>query len=175
MKQIMDMPNDEAQRLLELPKKIVVGDRPQDNLNITFTERICKRFNLRSEDGNQIFLFNIQQQAKSHLKISLHFQENSQYIGLLRLEYQNSHKNPERLNQYVPEMARPYCGQYIDESHIHIYVQGYNSLAWAVPLDAYGFSAKSIESTDAFFCAVQEFCDKISVATKCEFSGRLFL
>lgn len=172
----MDLTNEEAQALIDLPKKIMVAEQPQDEYIMRFPGHIHSRFDLVSDDGNRIFLLEIRQEKPKRLKISLHFQENSQYEGLLRIDYNGKHKNPANPNQYVPEIAIPYVNSFIEENHIHFFVQGYKHLAWAVPLSVYNdFGTKDVSDFDSFMCAMHEFCQKINITTQCSIEGRLFL
>lgn len=171
----MELTNEEAQSLIDTPKKILVAEQPQDEYIMRFSGRIHSRFELVSADGNQIFLLELRQEEENHLKITLHFQEHSNYIGLLRIDYNGSHKNPKESKAELPTEVIPFVDSYIHESHVHFYVQGYKPLTWAVPLSVYSFDVKHISDMDSFIQAVQAFCKKINVVTRCNIEGRLFL
>lgn len=81
--------NEEAKKLLLLPKKIIANDEPQNQYMLKSGSRLSKRFILRSIDGNHVFLLEIFQ-GKKRLKITLHCQENVQFVGLLRVDYQGN-------------------------------------------------------------------------------------
>ena len=171
----MTLTNEEAQALIDIPKKIMVDEQLQDEYIMRFSGRIHSRFDLVSDDGTQIFLLELRQGAQNHLKITLHFQENSKYIGLLRIDYSGSHRNPKNTTPEVPDVVLPFADAFIRESHVHFYVQGYKPLTWAVPLSVYDFDVKSISDMDSFVQAVQEFCRRINIITHCDIEGRLFL
>ena len=172
----MDLTNEEAQALIDLPKKIMVAEQPLDEYIMRFSEHVDDQFDLISDDGNLIFCLAIHQREQNHLKITLHFQDNSKFIGLLRIDYNGSHKNPKILNANVPSFAVPFADTVIKESHAHFYVQGYKPLAWAIPLSSYDFEVKDIFDSDSSFVqAVQAFCRKINIVTHCDIEGRLFL
>ena len=171
----MALTNQEAQTLIELPKKFVQNGQSQDEYIIRLNDTPKNRFSLQSEDGNQIFLLNIEQSPKRHLKITLHFQENATFTGLFRIDYYGEHQNPEKANDQVPGFLRTYRGQYINCSHVHIYVEGYKPLAWAIPIEKYDFSIKDIIDFSSFEDAISVFCQRMNVISKYSVEGRLFL
>jgi hypothetical protein len=147
----MNISNEQADYLLHLPKKILKGDELLPQWTISQTYHFQERFELISEiDDEFSFLWEIHQSAKRTLRISLHIQENGSKIGLLRIDFNGGHKNPETINQYVPERFHPYVGKAFSNSehHIHYHVQGYKSLAWAIPLIDDDFEIKTIEEKD---------------------------
>lgn len=171
----MSLTNQEVQDLIALPKKFVQNDQSKDEYTIRLNNASKNRFNLQSEDGNQIFLLNIEQSTKRHFKITLHFQENATFTGLFRVDYHGEHKNPEKANDKVPEFIKAYRGQYIDDSHVHIYVEGYKPLAWAIPITEYDFSIKDVTNFTSFERAIDEFCQRMNVISRYFIEGRLFL
>lgn len=166
--------NEAAEKLLMLPKKIIVDDEPQNRYMLKSGNRLSERFILRSIDGNHLFLLEISQ-GKRRLKITLHFQENTQFVGLLRVDYQGTHQNPVECNEFVPDFAKPYAKQDIKENHIHFHVQGYKPLAWAIPLRISKFPVKEIMDMDSFIGALEAFQRTIHLDTKFLYEGRLFL
>lgn len=114
-------------------------------------------------------------QGKRRLKITLHFQENTQPVGLLRVDYQGTHQNPVECNEFVPNFAKPYAKQDIKENHNHFHVQGYKPLAWAIPLRISKFPVKEIMDMDSFISALEAFQRVIHLDTKFLYEGRLFL
>lgn len=169
------MPIEEAETLLHMPKKFVLEDSIIDTFNMHLGNKIDNRYNLRSLDGNILFLFKISQ-GKHKLKITLHVQENNRYIGLFRIDYNAStHKNPPELNPYVPEYLKPYLGKIIEGSHVHVHVQGYRPLNWAIPIDKSPIIQQKLENSSDFDIALHEFCDIINLQTKIILEGRLFL
>jgi hypothetical protein len=147
----MNITNEQADYLLRLPKKIVRENEILSQLTIYQTYHFQERFELVSETDDEFsFLWEIHQSVKNTLRISLHVQENDSKIGLLRIDFNGGHKNPETINQYVPERFHPYVGKEFSNSehHIHYHVQGYKSLAWAIPLIDDDFEIKTIEEND---------------------------
>ncbi|MDR0574805.1 MAG: hypothetical protein LBG96_12395 [Tannerella sp.] len=137
------------------------------NQNFPFQER----YELLSETDDEFsFLWIIHQSAKGILQISLHFQENDSKTGLIRVDYNRGHKNPETVNSNVPEKFHPYVGKQFSniEHNIHYHVQGYPSLAWAIPLTDDDFEIKSIDENDnnrSFANAITSFAKTIHIET----------
>lgn len=170
-----DITTEEANKLLHMEKKIVINDDLQDVHRLSLPDSFFSRLNMQSLDGNNVFLLQLSQGLYNQACIDFHFQENAQYIGLLRIDYNNVHKNPKSINEHVPPIAREYQGQYIYESHLHFYVEGYKNLAWAIPLTVSDFPVKSIQNTENLFSALEAFCSRINLTTKILTEGRLFL
>jgi hypothetical protein len=146
----MNITNEQADYLLLLPKKIVDNEgKPLDWIVIDQKFPFYERFDLSSEKDDEFsFLWQIRQGSKNTLQISLHFQEDDSKTGLLRIDYNGGHTNPQIINEYVPERFHPYAGQQLMESHIHYYVQSYPPLAWAAPLAEDDFAVKEINEND---------------------------
>ena len=168
--------NQEADYLLNLPKKIIKDDILQDSFTIQqkfpFTERLI----LGSEkDEEYIFLMEVQQSSKFSLKFDLHHQEDQTKIGLIRINYFGKHKNPENITDKVPVNFHQYAGKWFDynEHHIHYYVEGYKLLAWAIPLTNDQFPIKNISNNPDIVNAFLHFCSKINLVTKIQFEESL--
>jgi hypothetical protein len=154
--------NDLANKLLKLPKTIVGGGITNIDLSLE-----KNRFLLTNSDEPEYeFLFEITSNKKITFKITLHNQENNTKEGLIRIDYKGGHKNPETLNDNVPDFVVPFLGQYFqNEAHVHIYVEGFKDLAWAVPLSVYNFSIKDINNIDDLCQAIQEFAKEINIVS----------
>ena len=153
--------NDLAKKLINLPKQIEGGTT---TINLT-NER--SRLILNNEDEPEYtFLFEITSNKKISFKISLHNQENNTKEGLMRVDYKGGHRNPEGINSFVPDFVKPYAGYFFqNEAHIHIYVEGYKDLAWAVPLTEYNFPVLDVTNTDDFSSAINAFAKEINIIT----------
>ena len=147
----MNITNEQAEYLLMLPKKVLKGNDLLSQMTVNQKFPFQERFELLSEKDDEFsFLWEINQSAKNSLRISLHLQENESKIGLLRIDFNGGHTNPEIINEFVPERFHQYAGKYFtnDEHHIHYHVQGYKSLSWAIPLVDDDFEIKTIDSED---------------------------
>jgi len=165
----MNITNEQAEYLLQLPKKIVRDNELLSQITINQTFPCNERFDLLSEsDDDFSFLWEITQSQKNTLRISLHFMENDSKTGLLRIDYNGGHANPQTVNDFVPEKFHPYAGVQLTQSHIHYYVQGYQTLAWAIPLTDDDFAIKSIDNhrfNEVFADIIKQFANKIHLET----------
>ncbi len=173
----MELSGEELEILLKIPKDIIVGDVKLEQLNVPDLSPFFMKYNLLSDDGQFLFLLEVEQSAKQALKISLHVQDDESKIGLLRIDYRGKHKNPEIVNEYVPNLIKPYAGKLFkyEEHHIHYHVQGYPQLVWAVPLTVDSFSIKEITEFSSLRRAVLEFAELVNLRTKIIIEERLFL
>jgi hypothetical protein len=149
--------------LLQLPKVFNDKDPTIDLV------KEKNRLNLISPDDNEWkFLVEITSNKKISFKISLHCQEDNTKIGLLRIDYKGSHKNPEIENTFVPEFLKPYTAMiFYNEAHIHIFVDEYRNLDWAIPLKNYGgFLILEINSKNDLISAIEAFAEKINIISK---------
>jgi hypothetical protein len=165
------MTNEQAQYLLDLPKKIVENNKVLNSITINQAFPFNKRFELIAESDDEFtFLWEIKQSTKNTIRISLHYQENDSKTGLLRIDYNGGHTNPEIVSDTVPEKFHPFVGKIFsnDEHHVHYHVQGYKSLAWAIPLTVDGFEIKELIETDfnnRLASAIQLFAKTINIET----------
>lgn len=158
---------DQADYLLSLPKYIIEGENILVLKDYSPTFPINDRIYIISKDDDAYsFFIELQQSRKNQLKLTLHFQEDDINIRLLRVDFNGRHKNPESGNPVLPNICRPYIGLWIEESHIHYYVEGYNPLVWAIPLNTdETYSAKSFTGINDFADVLKTFCNKINVKT----------
>lgn len=154
--------NELAQKLIKLPKTI--DDGGLTNIDLSLEKN---RFKLTSSDEPEYeFLFEITSNRKIMFKITFHNHENNTKEGLIRIDYKGGHKNPETLSDKVPEFVTPYLGHYFhNEAHVHIYVEGYKDLAWAVPLSVYNFPILDIKNMDDLVQAIQAFAKEINIVS----------
>lgn len=158
---------EQADYLIDLPKYIIEGEDILDLKDYSPTFPVNDRIYIISKDDDTYsFFIEIQQSRKNQLKLTLHFQEDETNIGLLRVDYNGRHKNPESGNSALPKIFEPYIGLWIEESHIHYYVEGYNPLVWAIPLNTdETYSAKSFTGINDYADAFKTFFNKINVET----------
>lgn len=143
----MKITNEQAEYLLKLPKKIVENERILNSLTINQEFPFNKRYELVSEKDEEFtFLLEIIQSKKISIRVSIHYQENDSKTGLLRIDYNGGHKNPEIITEFLPEKFHPFAGKDFSNSehHIHYHVQGYKPLAWAIPLEIDEFDIKEL-------------------------------
>lgn len=143
--------NEQARYLMGLKKKILIDGKTVDNIILDQMFPLNIRYEIISEENSDyVFLWQIKQSSKLALQVSLHYQENESKIGLLRVDYNRGHKNPDTNNGSLSPMFIPYIGKWFDdsESHVHFHEDGYKPLAWAVPIEDTEIEVKSLG--DAF-------------------------
>ncbi len=119
------------------------------------------------EDLDQNLLVDIKESEKKTLKISLHHQDNSTQNGLLRIDYNGRHFNPVDITSTVPEVFRPFAGQWFDDyvGHVHYVVDGYKPLVWAIPLEFDDFPVKKLNSREDYIRTLIAFFKRINLKT----------
>lgn len=162
------------QRLVETPKFICIDGHFLEQHKICCDFPIEERFILETkEDVPYEFLMQISQSAKNSVKISLHLQSNNLKIGLLRVDYSGTHRNPQEVTNDVPADFLPYQGKIIIGSHIHYYVKGYNQLEWAIPIEETSYRCKHIDGQESIIEAIECFSEAIHLNTKLHFERAL--
>ena len=167
----MEMTNEQTDYLIQLTKKIVQDDNVLDRITIEQEYPMNLRYELISEEDNEFsFLWEITQSSKNAVRISLHFQEDESKVGLFRVDYNSGHRNPEVTTDKLPEKFIPYIGKWFssEESHVHYHVEGYKSLAWAIPIGISEIPTKEINGNDTnaqLISAIQEFAKLINLET----------
>lgn len=154
--------NEEAKYLLELPKILETND-------IVIDLRESKtRLNIISTDQEWKFIVDIFSNKKITFRICMHHQEDNNKEGLLRIDFKQGHRNPDTINDYVPNFLHPFAGKWFqNESHIHVFVESYKNLAWAIPLREYDkFPIKEINSYSDFSRSIRCFAEQINLVSK---------
>lgn len=171
---------EKSELLLKLPKMVGTYTDPGILKNeLAFESKIpfCKKFILMAPDDDEIsFLYDITQSPKNHFKFSLYLMCNDGKIGLVRVDFNGKHKNPDGINEYVPDRFKKYAGRWFeyDEPHIHYNIDGYDPMRWAIPLEDESFKVKSINNQNDVISAFFEFNKLINLQTKFS-TGSVFL
>jgi len=162
------MTKEQVDYLLALPRRVEKNGILEDT--ITFNQQVPfqQRYKLKSPiDDSYTFLYNIDQSAKNYLKLTLHFMDNDTKIGLLRIDFNGQHQNPEEITENLPEDLHPFVGKLFayNEPHIHQYVEGYKLMVWAKPLGN-NFPVQNIASPEDVANAFHSFNTMISLETR---------
>jgi len=162
------MTKEQVDYLLALSKRVEKNGILEDT--ITFDQQVPfqQRYKLKSPiDDSYTFLYDIDQSAKNHLKLTLHLMDNDTKIGLLRVDFNGQHQNPEKNTENLPEELYPLAGKFFgyNESHIHFYVEGYKPLAWAKSLEN-NFPVQNITSPADVIKAFNSFNTMITLETR---------
>lgn len=173
---VISISNEQADELLQMPKKVICGNTLLDEITIDQKFGMKSRLELASTENDFFFLWDIIHSAKNSLKVSLHYQEDETKIGLLRIDFNSGHKNPETITEDVPTKFHPYVGKVFtnQEHHVHYHVQSFPSLAWAIPLVDDGFEVKELNEGHDFYVnfskAVTQFAKVINLQTHITFN-----
>lgn len=165
-----------AEYLIGLKKYIIKDGEELDTklLNIQFPMNF--RLTLSAPDDlDQNLLINIKESEKKSLKISLHHQDNNTQNGILRIDFNGRHLNPVEILPSLPEIFRPFAGQWLDDysSHIHYVVNGYKPLAWAIPLEFDEFPVKILNGREDYPLTLNAFFEKINLHTKITYNHQM--
>jgi len=113
------------------------------------------------------FILDINLNQKISFKVSMHHQEDTNDIGLLRVDFNGTHKNPEEVIQKLPAEFHPYAGKIFAPSdhHVHIYTcpDEYPILSWALPLTVHHFPVKEIKNNNDLQNALNYFAKEINL------------
>lgn len=141
----------EVQDLIAKPKKLVADDGHLiDSYYLEQNVPFNVELNLTDTETRKLkFRINVTQSQKVGYKISFHMMDTNGYIGLSRLDINGlAHTNPKEVTDKVPNFLKPHASERIDTSHLHFYVEDYETLAWALPLvDVNNENIKDISTT----------------------------
>jgi len=152
--------NQEAKYLLGLEK--VLSD---PNQVIDLSKKKNRLELISHQDSDYDFWVEITTNQKIILKTSIHHLESNSYIGLIRIDFKGGHHNPANISPTLPDFLIPYADKWFEptESHMHIYVEGYKPLAWAIPLSASDFPIKDISQASDISDLIFNFARKINL------------
>jgi uncharacterized sporulation protein YeaH/YhbH (DUF444 family) len=93
--------------------------------------------------------------------------DNDTKTGLLRVDFNGRHENPEEVIENLPEDLLPLAGKFFDynEPHIHYHVEGYKQMAWAKPVKD-NFPVSNITSSTDVLSAFHAFNTIIALETR---------
>ncbi|MDR2581972.1 MAG: hypothetical protein LBC75_00645 [Fibromonadaceae bacterium] len=162
------MEKKEVDYLLALPKRVKLHDILEDSITFDRPVLFQQKYKLGSPmDDNYTFLYEINQSPKVNLKLTLYLMDNETKIGLLRIDFNGQHQNPEEVIKDLPKDLLPFAGKLFDynEPHIHYHVDGYKQMAWAKPAKG-NFPVSDITSQDDIISAFYEFNTMIALETR---------
>ena len=146
-------------------RKLINGNK----LIFNFSKKDTLQLKLSNKEVDFTFEYKITLNTLAGCKISMHHQENKHYTPIVRIDYNGRHRNPPYKDD-VPMYFKEFSDMWINESHIHIYVEGHGS-NWAIPLSKSDFLIKSIDNTNInsnFATAVQAFNEYINLKDEIE-------
>ncbi|MFS4418606.1 DUF6978 family protein [Maribacter sp. 2307ULW6-5] len=110
------------------------------------------------------------------LKTSIHHLESNSFTNLLRIDYKGTHRNPEIIKETLPSYLKKYAGKWfnLDEHHMHVFVEGYKPLAWAIPLKDHDFPVKELNSTSDLSDLITNFAKLINLKSQINIQQAIF-
>lgn len=128
------LPISEINRLLSLKKRLI-GDKDEYRLSFGYGKSKHDLVLVSNSQGNcETFLLSIIRSEKKLLKITFHHMRKADGQFLLRVDLSGAHFNPPEITEALPQKFRPYASRFIKGSHVHYYVEGYES-RWALPFE----------------------------------------
>lgn len=165
-----------AEYLIGLDKYVVENGEVLNTYLLGIQFPMSFRLTLSAPDDlDQNLLVNIKESEKKSLKLSLHHQDNSTQNGILRIDYNGRHINPVEIISTLPEIFRPFAGQWLDDypDHIHYVVNGYKPLVWAIPLEFDEFPMKELNDREDYSRTLSAFFQKINLKTTITFNHQM--
>lgn len=165
-----------AEYLIGLDKYITENGKILDTYFLDIQFPLSFRLTLSATDDlDQNLLINVKESEKKALKISLHHQDNSTQNGILRIDFNGRHFNPVEVTPTLPEIFKPFAGQWLDDypNHIHYVVNGYKPLAWAILLEFDDFPIKEINGREDYSRTLSAFFKKINLKTKITYNHQM--
>lgn len=162
-----------AEYLIGLDKFIIENGKIVDSYLIDIQFPMSFRLSLSATDDlDQNLLVDIKESEKKSLKISLHHQDNSTQNGILRIDFNGRHLNPVEITPDLPEIFKPFAGQWLDDypNHIHYVVNGYKPLVWAIPLEFDDFPVKKLDNREDYSRTLSAFFEKINLKTNIRYN-----
>ena len=162
---------ERVQEMIGCGKVVLVDGEAKEELVLDQNFPMHCRIELSSEDGEYTFVWSIKQSDKNTIRLSLHCMDEDSKLGLIRVDYNAGHINPETADENLPECFRPYIAKHFkdNEHHVHMYVPGYRQMAWALPIADTKLKQQeiNIESIDFdIISAINSFADVINLKTK---------
>ncbi|WP_424493183.1 DUF6978 family protein [Salinimicrobium sp. GXAS 041] len=120
------------------------------------------------QDRDHKFRMDITTNPKIVLKATIHHFETNSYLGLMRIDFRGRHKNPEEVLDTLPEKLKRFRGKWfdIDEPHMHVFVEDYSDLAWAVPLSETNFGIQEIKEMSDICDLIRNFAKEINLTSE---------
>lgn len=138
------------------------------NQTIDFKNKKNRLELISHQDSERNFWIEMTSNQKIILKTSIHHLESNTFVGLLRIDYKGTHQNPEGIRDTLPDYLKPYAGKWFDpsEHHMHVYVEGYKPLVWAIPLSDIDFPIKEINDASDLSDLITNFATLINLKSQ---------
>lgn len=152
--------NEEVEYLLKLDKSLY---DPRQVIDLK--EKKNRLILISPIDNDYKFWMEITSNTKINFKTSIHHLESESFVGLLRIDFKGRHQNPIEIKSTLPENLKKYAGKWFDlnEPHMHIFVEGYKPLVWAIPLSDTDFEPKEIKDVNDISDLICSFASRINL------------
>lgn len=162
---------EKVQEMIGCGKVVLVEGEAREELVLDQIFPMSCRIELASEDGEYTFVWSIRQSDKNTVRLSLHCMDEDSKMGLIRVDYNAGHVNPEIAGDDLPECFRPYIAKRFadNEHHVHFHVPGYKPMAWALPIGDTDIEQKDIDlkyRDSDIIAAINSFANIINLKTK---------
>lgn len=159
-----------AQDMIADEKFVVINGEPKMTISLDQTYPMNCRLELVTGDEDISFIWDIKQSPKNTIRLSLHCMDEDSKLGLIRVDYNAGHINPDTPTETLPECFKPYIGKkFTDiEHHVHYHVEGYKTLAWALPIEDTPVSTKTVSEgkiEEDIIDAIYSFAKAINLKT----------
>ena len=167
----MDMIDfEKAKKMIGCEKFVVVEGEVKERISLDQTFPMNCRLELTTNEADISFIWDIKQSTKNTIRLSLHCMDEDSKLGLIRVDYNAGHINPETATDVLPECFKPYIAKKFadNEHHVHYHVPGYKQLAWALPIEDTPLKVKSvsIETLESdIIDAIYSFAETINLKT----------
>lgn len=161
---------EKAQEMITCEKFVVIDGETRNTISLDQTYPMHCRLELTTNGDDFSFIWDIKQSSKNTIRLSLHCMDEDSKLGLIRVDYNAGHINPEIATNNLPECFRPYIAKKFDdtEHHVHYHVPGYRQMAWAMPIGDTPIKAQSIsvDKTESDIVdAIYSFAETINLKT----------
>lgn len=161
---------EKAQEMIAIEKFVVIDGETRTKISLDQLHPMHCRLELATADEDITFIWDIKQSQKNTIRLSLHCMDEDSKLGLIRVDYNAGHINPDLAIDTLPECFRPYISKKFtdNEHHVHYHVPGYKPLAWALPIEDTSLKAQTVGNgklEEDIIDAIYSFAEAINLKT----------
>lgn len=162
---------EKVEYLLNLEKRLA---NPNQVIDLSFKKNRLDLISYQDTECN--FWVEITSNKKIVLKTSIHHLESNSFLNLLRIDFKGGHHNPPEVKRNLPEKLVQYADKWFkpNEPHMHIFVEGYKPLAWAIPLSDTDFPVKNIKDASDLNDLIINFAKEINLVSQIKIQQAIF-
>lgn len=161
---------EKAKEMIGCEKFVVIDGEIKERISLDQTFPMNCRLELTTNEADISFIWDIKQSTKNTIRLSLHCMDEDSKLGLIRVDYNAGHINPETATDALPVCFKPYIAKKFtdNEHHVHYHVPGYRQLAWALPIGNTSLKMKSVNTETLesdIIDAIYSFAEAINIKT----------